>query len=247
MEVKALARNIRVQPRKVRIVADQIRGKNANHAVALLRYQPSKGARELRKVLMSAIANAQENNNLAPDSLRIATIMVDEGPRLKRIRARAMGRANRIVKKSSHITVVVEDVAREAVAKPHGTRAKKRPTFAGSKGRAKKVEQTKEEPVAAQPAEALDTKVAAEDMAPVESETEPESAEAEVEAVTPEEQASELVEEAAATEEPSAEPEEATPVSESEAPEEQGSTSSGDSQDVSNDGAKDEIEGEEQK
>jgi large subunit ribosomal protein L22 len=200
MEVKAIAKGVRVQPRKVRIVADEVRGKSAMQVVGLLRYHPSKGARELRKVLMSAIANAQENNNLSPESLRIATIMVDEGPRLKRIRARAMGRANRIVKKSSHITVVVEDFEGQAPVKPHGTKAKPRPTFAApSKGKKKK---TEEAPKAAAPApETTDT--VAEEAAVAEV----------IETAEPQD-------ETAISE---AQPEEATPVTEAEAPEEAGS------------------------
>lgn len=130
MEVKATAKYLRVQPRKVRILADEIRGKNALHAAALLRYHPSKGARLLRKVLMSAVANAENNNELIKENLKIATIAVDEGPRLKRMQARAMGRGNRIVKKTSHITVVVEDVEPVQQAANTGTKAKPRPTLA---------------------------------------------------------------------------------------------------------------------
>ncbi len=126
---------MRVQPRKVRIIADEIRGKTANHAAALLRYHTSKGAKMLRKVLISAMANAQENNGLSVDRLVISAITVDEGPRLKRMQARAMGRGNRIVKKSSHITVTVEDQDPKIAVKPHGTKAKVRPTFATAKGK----------------------------------------------------------------------------------------------------------------
>lgn len=133
MEVRAIARYVRVQPRKVRIIADEVRGKDASYTASLLRYHPSKGARVLRKVLMSAMANAQENHGLSADSLRIAEIRVDEGPRLKRIQARAQGRANRILKKTSHITVVVEDYEPAAKVKPHGTKPKPRPTFAAPK------------------------------------------------------------------------------------------------------------------
>ena len=130
MEVRAVAKYLRVQPRKVRIIADEIRGKSALYAAGLLRYHPSKSARLLRKVLMSAVANAEENHGLSAESLRIATIMVDEGPRLKRFQARAMGRANRILKKTSHITVVVEEDARPKQAPAKGTKPKPRPTFA---------------------------------------------------------------------------------------------------------------------
>lgn len=133
MEVKAVGKYMRVQPRKVRIVADEVRGKNAAQAAQILRFHPSKGARFLRKILVSAMANASENNNLSPETLRIARIQVDEGPRLKRIQARAMGRAFRIVKKTSHITVVVEEAPPEARIKPHGTKAKPRPTLEAPK------------------------------------------------------------------------------------------------------------------
>lgn len=138
MEVRAVGKFMRVQPRKVRIIADQVRGRNAVHAAALLQYHTSKGAHLLRKVLVSAMANAQENHGISPETLNISTIMVDEGPRLKRMQARAMGRGNRIIKKTSHITVVVEEVEAVKAVKPHGTKAKPRPTFAtAGKGKSK--------------------------------------------------------------------------------------------------------------
>ncbi|RYG32054.1 50S ribosomal protein L22 [bacterium] len=130
MEVRAIAKYVKVQPRKVRIIADEVRGKDANYVSSLLRYHRSKSAFHLRKVLISAMANASANHGLDPETLRIAAIVVDEGPRQKRMQARAMGRGNRILKKTSHITVVVEDVDKEAEVKPHGTKAKPRPTFA---------------------------------------------------------------------------------------------------------------------
>lgn len=181
MEVKATSKFVRVQPRKVRIVADELRGKPAAHSAALLRYHPSKSARMLRKVLVSAMANAQENHGLSPETLRIASIVVDAGPRIKRIQARAMGRAYRIEKKMSHITVVVEDYEGEPRIKPHGTQAKKRPSFAGmAKAAAKKKkaeEPTPEEaPAAVAPveeavAEAPVEEAAAEAPEAVEAET----------------------------------------------------------------------------
>lgn len=172
MEVKAIAKYVRVQPRKVRIVADEIRGKNALYAAALLRYHPSKGARELRKVMLSAVANAESNNGLSPDLLRIASIKVDEGPRLKRITQKAMGRGARIIKKTSHITVVVEDTPPEARVKPHGTKAKARPTLAAPSGKGKKkgaAKLSEEAPVAEQatpvtPAEAPEEATATEQV-----------------------------------------------------------------------------------
>lgn len=137
MEVRAVAKYIRVQPRKVRIVADEIRGSEAVLAAAKLRFHPSKGAKALHKVLVSAMANAQENHGVGPDQLRIATITVDEGPRLKRMQARAMGRGNRILKKTSHITVVVEDFeAKRPTSTANSTKAKPRPTFAKKKSAA---------------------------------------------------------------------------------------------------------------
>lgn len=134
MEVRAVAKYVRVQPRKVRIVAREIKGQPAIFSAQKLSFHPSKGAFVLRKVLVSAIANAVENNGVAADTLRISSISVDEGPRLKRIRARAQGRANRIVKKTSHITVVLEEVAGLSDEKKHeGTKPKPRPKFAAPK------------------------------------------------------------------------------------------------------------------
>ena len=91
MEVSATAKYIRVQPRKVRIIADEIRGKDCGHAAALLHHHTSKGAKSLRKVLINAMANAAENHGLAPETLKIATIMVDQGPVLKRMTAKGDG------------------------------------------------------------------------------------------------------------------------------------------------------------
>lgn len=135
MEVKAIAKYVRVQPRKVRIIADEVRGNSALYVSSQLRYHTSKSAHALRKVLISAIANAAENHQIPAESLRIAAITVDEGPRLKRIQARAMGRGNRILKKTSHITVVVSDDLVVNTTKPKGTKAKARPTFGATKGR----------------------------------------------------------------------------------------------------------------
>ncbi len=136
MEVRAVAKFIRVQPRKVRLVAKEVKGKNAIQAANLLRFHPSKGAFVLRKVLVSAIHNASENHDLDAGTLKIREIRVDEGPVLKRIQPRAMGRANRIFKRMSHITVVVEDAETSEVVKAHGTVAKPRPSLA-AKGKKK--------------------------------------------------------------------------------------------------------------
>ena len=165
MEVKAVAKYVRVQPRKVRIIADEVRGKSATHTVGLLRYHTGKGAKALHQVLVSAMANAQENHGISPEQLKIAAITVDEGPRLKRMQARAMGRGNRIIKKTSHITVVVEDYEVEKPVKPHGTKAKPRPTFAAPTRRQRRG--------AGKAAEAIEA--AAEEPTPVVVETAPEA------------------------------------------------------------------------
>jgi large subunit ribosomal protein L22 len=147
MEVRAVAKFVRVQPRKVRQIAREVRGRSAVRAADLLRFHPGKGAKVLAKVIRSAVANAQENHGADPDTLKISDIQINEGPVIKRIQARAMGRAYRIEKKMSHITVVVEEGERDKKVKPHGTKAKARPSFK-SKGAGKKKEAAKvEEPV----------------------------------------------------------------------------------------------------
>lgn len=206
MEVRATAKYIRVQPRKVRIVADEVRGKSASHTVSVLRYHPSKSAKALRKVLLSAMANAEENLGISPESLRIAAITVDAGPRIKRIQARAMGRAFRIEKKTSHITVTVEEYEGETKVKPHGTKAKPRPSFAGlAKAAAKK--KKSEEPVAAE-APAAETAIEETVVAEATAAEEAPIAEAVTEEA-PEEPAEETGKEEAPAEEPAAETEDA--------------------------------------
>lgn len=133
MEVKAITKYVRVQPRKVRIVADEVRGMSALYAAQKLRFHKSKGAHALHKTLVSAMANAMENHSIPAEALKIAAIVIDEGPRLKRMQARAMGRGNRIIKKTSHITVTVSETELATIVRPHGTKAKPRPTFASVK------------------------------------------------------------------------------------------------------------------
>lgn len=106
-EVKAVHRYARSSAQKARLVADQVRGMPVQKALDLLKFSPRKAAVLIRKVVMSAVANAVNNENLDADSLVISRIMVDEGPSLKRIMPRAKGRADRIVKRTSHITVYV--------------------------------------------------------------------------------------------------------------------------------------------
>jgi large subunit ribosomal protein L22 len=109
MEVKAKARFVRVSPRKTRLVAKNIKHLPVEEALNTLKFTVKKPARELYKVLYSAISNAEHTSSLDIDSLYVKTIQVDEGPTWKRIRPRAMGRATRILKRTSHITVVVDE------------------------------------------------------------------------------------------------------------------------------------------
>lgn len=109
MEAKALARQIRISPQKARLVADLVRGKDVGTAINTLRFMPKKGARILRKIIESAVANASQNEAIDVDTLYIKTIFIDGGPTMKRIRPRAMGRASRILKRTSHITVVLDE------------------------------------------------------------------------------------------------------------------------------------------
>lgn len=109
METKAVAKYIRISPQKARLVADIIRGMKADTAVTTLRFMPKKAARILRKVLESAVANADQRDSVDVDSLFVKEITVDGGPMLKRFSPRAQGRATRILKRTSHITIVVDE------------------------------------------------------------------------------------------------------------------------------------------
>ena len=109
MEVTAKHRFARISPQKCRLVADQIRGLPVESALNLLTFGTSKPAGLMKKVLESAIANAEHNEGADVDELKVSRVMVDEGPTMKRIRPRAKGRANRILKRTSHITVCVAD------------------------------------------------------------------------------------------------------------------------------------------
>ena len=109
MQVSAKLRHARISPQKCRLVADMVRGQPVGQALRLLDYTPKKGAKLVRKVLESAIANAEHNLGADIDELRVARIEVDTAPVLKRFQARAKGRGNRIIKRLSHITVTVAD------------------------------------------------------------------------------------------------------------------------------------------
>ncbi|MBK1874798.1 MULTISPECIES: 50S ribosomal protein L22 [Marinobacter] len=109
MEVAAKYKGARLSAQKARLVADQVRGKPVEDALNILTFSPKKAAVIIKKALESAIANAEHNEGLDVDELRVSTVMVDEGPTLKRIKARAKGRADRIMKRTCHITVKVAD------------------------------------------------------------------------------------------------------------------------------------------
>ncbi len=109
MEAKAVAKFIRISPTKVRQVADLIRGKDVREALAILRYTPKGAALPISKLVKSAVANAEHNYEMNSDALYISKIYVDQGPTLKRYKPRAMGRADRIRKRTSHITVIVSE------------------------------------------------------------------------------------------------------------------------------------------
>ena len=119
MEARAQARYVRVTPMKARRVVDLIRGMNADDAQAMLRFAPQAASEPVGKVLASAVANATNNHAMDAKDLRISEAFVDEGPTMKRIRPRAQGRAYRIRKRSSHITVVVTDgIPMPVISKP---------------------------------------------------------------------------------------------------------------------------------
>ncbi len=109
MEVAAKLSGANIAPQKTRLVADQIRGKSVEQALDILTFSPKKAAAIVKKVLNSAIANAEHNEGADIDELRVATIYVDEATTMKRIRPRAKGRADRILKRTCHITIKVAD------------------------------------------------------------------------------------------------------------------------------------------
>ncbi len=109
MEVKATAKYIRIAPRKLRIVMNLIRGKNVAEAFAILKFTPKVGSEVVEKVLRSAVANAEHNNDMNVENLYVSTCFVDQGPTLKRIHPRSRGQAFKILKHSSHVTVCVSE------------------------------------------------------------------------------------------------------------------------------------------
>ena len=109
MATKATLKYARLSPQKMRLVADQIRGLPVDRALNILTFSNKKGADIVKKVLESAIANAEHNDAADIDELKVSSICVDQGPTLKRLRPRARGRADRIIKRMSHVTVTVAE------------------------------------------------------------------------------------------------------------------------------------------
>ena len=109
MEVKACAKFIRIAPRKLRIVINLIRGKSVKEAFAILKFTPKVGSEVIEKVLRSAVANAEHNNDMNVDNMIVSSCFVDQGPTLKRIHPRSRGQAFKILKHSCHVTVAVAE------------------------------------------------------------------------------------------------------------------------------------------
>ena len=109
MEARAIAKYVRMSPMKVGVVLDLIRGKNVNEAFAILQYTPKDAAVVINKVLKSAVANAENNHGMDVSSLYVAEVFANQGPTLKRVQPRAQGRAFRIRKRTSHITIVLKE------------------------------------------------------------------------------------------------------------------------------------------
>lgn len=109
MEVRAILRYVRVSPQKVRILVDAVKGRKVEDGLNKLKFMPQKAAGIVEKLVRSAVANAEQNNGLDVDNLVIRNIIADQGPVLKRFRARARGRGARILKRTSHITVILSE------------------------------------------------------------------------------------------------------------------------------------------
>ncbi len=139
MEVKAKLSNLRVAPRKVRLVADVVRGKMVQRALDELSFVDNKSARPIAKLIKSAVANAKNNFQLNPDNLYVARIFVNEGPKLKRWRPVSRGQANEIIKRSSHIIVILDEKGKKTEKKIVKKEEKKIEKKEEKKGEKKKV------------------------------------------------------------------------------------------------------------
>jgi large subunit ribosomal protein L22 len=154
---RAVARHVRISPMKARRVVDLVRGLPAKEALTVLQFAPQAASEQVYKVLASAVANAENNERLDPDSLLVRTAFVDEGPTLKRFRPRAQGRAYRIRKRTCHITIEVESVL--------ATGAGRRGGVARSAAKAAPAKATKATAAAATEAPAEDVDVTTADAA----------------------------------------------------------------------------------
>ena len=148
--VQSVAKFVRVSPRKARLVADHIRGRSVPEARTILAFMTRAAAREIEKVLRSAVANAESNPNLHwnGDDLAVAAVFVDEGPTIKRFRARARGRVNPIFKRTCHITIRVDQLAPSEIAKKPKPAVEEKPKKAASAGSKAKRTSKKKEAVA---------------------------------------------------------------------------------------------------
>lgn len=109
MESRAVARYMRISPQKMRLIMDEVRGKKVDEAIRLLSFSPKRGAHLLKKLINSAVANAEANKEIDVDTLYVKRVYADQGPIMKRFRPRAMGRASRIKKRTSHLTVILDE------------------------------------------------------------------------------------------------------------------------------------------
>jgi large subunit ribosomal protein L22 len=155
-QASAIAKFVRVPPRKARLVIDEVRGRYASEALAFLRFIPNRAAGLISKVVASAVANAANNHGLDPDRLKLVECRVDEGPRMKRVQPRAQGRAYRILKRMSHISVIVQEVEPKP-RKPRKT----------TRGRAAAARAVRQQTVAPAPVAVETTAVEPEETTPV--------------------------------------------------------------------------------
>jgi large subunit ribosomal protein L22 len=109
MEVRAVSKYVRISPRKVRILVDAVKGKPVEIAIEILKFMPQKAAAIVEKIIRSAVANADQHPDIDVDALVVGNIIADQGPTLKRFKARARGRGTRILKRTAHITVILKD------------------------------------------------------------------------------------------------------------------------------------------
>lgn len=150
MEAKAIAKYVRMSSSKLKPVADLVRGKDLNEALTILKFQPGKASELIEKVVMSAAANAENNHEMNPDALYVAELSANQGPTMKRWRPGAQGRAGMILKRTSHISVVLKE-REELLEKFAAIEAAKKEEKAAKKNDAKKETAKKEETKAEEP------------------------------------------------------------------------------------------------